>query len=119
MQGLTSVQARVWHSTAALISQLGRSPTVREVASAADLSPSATYCNLVRLKARGWINWTEGRECTIRLTPRAPEAFHLPDALKARLEALCAQTGDDPLNVICDAIALHIDQAEAEFPLSQ
>jgi DNA-binding MarR family transcriptional regulator len=92
---------------------------VREIAAACEYSTGNVHQALKSLKARGWITWTEGRERTIRLTPRAPEAFHLPDALKARLESHCTQTGDDPYAVICDAIALHIDQAETEFPVSQ
>jgi SOS-response transcriptional repressor LexA len=92
---------------------------VREIAAACEFSPSATQNALDHLKARGWIAWTEGKSRTIRLTPRAPDAFHLPDSIKARLEAHCARTGDDPFAVICDAIDLHIDQAESEFPLSQ
>lgn len=115
MTGLTAIQARIWHVTAALILELGRTPTMREIAAAAELSLSATYRHLKGLKERGWIVWTEGRECTLALTPRAPDAFHLPDALKARLERHCAQTGDDPFAVICDAIELHIDAAEAQL----
>mgnify|MGYP007100082422 CR=1 FL=1 len=113
MTGLSPHQARVWHATAALIVQSGGSPTVREIAAACEFSLSATQGALEHLKLRGWITWTGGRSRTIRLTPRAPDAFHLPDNIKARLEAHCAATGDDPFAVICDAIVLHLDQADS------
>lgn len=119
MTGLTPYQARVWHATAALIVQGGGSPTVREIAAACEYSTGNVHQALKSLKLRGWLTWTQGRERTIRLTPRAPDAFHLPDNIKARLEAHCARTGDDPFAVICDAIDLHIDQAESEFSISQ
>lgn len=118
MTGLSPHQARVWHATAALILQMGGSPTVREIAAACEFSVSATQLALDRLKERGWITWTEGRSRTIRLTPRAPDAFHLPDSIKARLEAHCAQSGDDPFAVICDAVVLHLDLAEISVPVA-
>lgn len=113
MTGLTPFQLRVWHTTAALIVQTGGAPTLREIAAASELSLGAVTRALDELKERGWLTWTEKHSRTIRLTPRAPDAFHLPENIKARLEAHCAESGDDPFAVICDAIVLHLDLAES------
>ena len=113
--GLTPRQLETYQAISALMIDLGRAPSVREVGKALGLAThSAAHGLMVQLRERGWVTWTDGRECTLRLTPRAPDAFRLPDAVKARLEAHCAETGDTPESVIADAISLHLDDADRD-----
>lgn len=43
-------------------------PTVREVAAAADVAPSAVHRTLRQLRALGRVEWQEGKVRTLRLT---------------------------------------------------
>lgn len=118
--GLTPAQQAGYRALIALMGELGRAPTIRELqARMGQKSLTGPHRLLRQLQDRGWINWTKGKNQTIRLTPRAPEALVLPERLKARLESLCAATGDDPYDVVCDAIALHLDEAECQLPAKE
>ena len=113
--GLTQRQAACLASIRTYIAAHGRSPTYAEIAAALGGGSKSTVTRLLRaLKQRGRIDFTRcaSRSITLRADPACDggwSGWGLPADLQARLDALCAQTGDDPASVIADAVALHID----------
>ena len=111
--GLTRRQADCLAAIKAHIAERGISPSYHEIAAALGVRSLSTVNRLLRaLKQRGHINFipTAARSITLR---RPDAAQPLPASLQARLDALCAQTGDDPVSIIHDAVDLFLDQYEA------
>jgi SOS-response transcriptional repressor LexA len=90
-------------------------PTSREIARIMGLkSPGRVHHLLVALQERGWITFLPCKPRSIALVPRpVPEAFFkLPPDVEAKLLKHCCATGEDPADVLTDAVALFLDEAE-------
>ena len=87
-----------------------QSPTSRELAKAMGISCHSQVHHILKaLQERGWINFISRlpRSITI-VTP----SYSLPPALDAQIRAYAAENGDDPADVVADAVALFFDKDE-------
>lgn len=69
------------------------------------------------LQERGWITFIPGRAHSITVLDKANPrtgGYTLPLALDAQLRRYCTDTREDPEDVVADAVALLLDQAEGD-----
>ncbi|MET4199100.1 hypothetical protein [Bradyrhizobium sp. LA6.12] len=95
-----------------------QTPTRRELAKMLGLKSPGRVVELLRgLQERGWITFLPRRARSITLlaepTPRTG-GYELPLALDAALRRYCAGTGEKPEDVVADAVALLLDEAEGQ-----
>ena len=116
MMGLTRRQADCLAAIKSHIAERGSSPSYSKIAAALGVRSLSTVNRLLRaLKQRGHIDFIPraARSIALRAAGEKQSTAALPAALQARLDALCAETGDVPASVIADAVDLFLDQYEA------
>lgn len=67
------------------------------------------------LQERGWITFLPGRARSITVLDKAiprTGGYDLPLALDAQLRRYCTSTNEKPEDVVADAVALLLDEAE-------
>jgi SOS-response transcriptional repressor LexA len=111
---LTGRQRDCFNAIERHIALFGHSPTSRELAKVMGLKYHASVHNiLVALQERGWISFIPRKNRSITIVPSPAEpGYVLPAALDAKLRAHCAATGEDPADVVADAVTLFFDEAE-------
>lgn len=69
---------------------------------------------LMALQARGWITFKPRLQRSIAIVPGAGDycGYVLPSRVEAALRAHCNETGENPTDVVADAVALFVDEAE-------
>ena len=68
MKDLTDKQKECLIIINLFIKHKGYSPTIREIAKQMGLnSPATVYCHMKELKRKGYIDWIEGQNRTIRI----------------------------------------------------
>jgi SOS-response transcriptional repressor LexA len=91
------------------------SPSIEDLRTRIGLSSKGRVTVIVQaLKDRGYIRFKPRLSRTITLEPRPPG--ELPPHIEAKLRRYCASTGDDPGDVVADAVTLFLDQMEADPP---
>lgn len=95
-----------------------QTPSRRELANMLGLKSPGRVVELLRgLQERGWITFLPRRARSITLlsepTPRTG-GYELPLALDAALRRYCTGTGEKPEDVVADAVALLLDEAEGQ-----
>jgi SOS-response transcriptional repressor LexA len=112
--GLTAAQRTCFNAIERHIALFGLSPTSRELAKVMGLKSHASVYNvLVALRERGWITFLPRKNRSITIVPDAASAgYVLPAELDAMLRTHCAATGENPADVVADAVALFFDEAE-------
>jgi SOS-response transcriptional repressor LexA len=111
---LTERQAECFRTVERLIAA-GQSPTSREIAKAMGISsPGRVHVLLVALQERGWITFIPKKQRSITIVPGFPaaDALTLPADIEERLRTHCAATGENPSDVLADAVTLFFDDAE-------
>ena len=69
------------------------------------------------LQERGWITFIPGRARSITVLEKASPrtgGYDLGLALDAKLRRYCTDSGEKPEDVVADAVALFLDQAEGQ-----
>lgn len=97
------------------IALFGHSPTSRELAKfMGQKHHGSVYSLLVALQERGWITFIprKKRSITIVPPPQPSPGYVLPAAIDAKLRAHCTATGEEPADVLADAVTLFFDEAE-------
>jgi SOS-response transcriptional repressor LexA len=111
--GLTAKQARVLGFIAERLDAGGPAPSLSEIARATGLKRRhQAHAIVCALKARGYVDWIPNTPRSLRLLPAIPDSPRLPEETGRALAAHCACTGDEPADVIADAVALHLDELE-------
>ena len=81
-------------------------------------SKSAAYRLVGELKQRGYVTTALGKERSLEIVAHpathGSRAFVLPSSVQATLDAHCRMTGEHPDSIVADAVALFLDQAEAD-----
>lgn len=116
--GLTTVQRQVLEGIESHIAQHRQSPSYREIANMFGFKSTGRVTEVLRgLQERGWITFIPGRAHSITVlekpSPRTG-GYDLGLALDAALRRYCTDTGEKPEDVVADAVALFLDQAEHE-----
>lgn len=114
--GLTERQKETFDAIVAFQQTHGRAPSVRELAGAIGGAISVTQWLINQLRDRGHITRIAGRRCSIVVVddPHAPQSS-LPPRTQALLDAYCRLHGEEPQAVIADAVAIFLDQREADI----
>lgn len=115
--GLTPNTIVVLDAIIGLTTQLGRSPTYKEIAAEVGLkSKGAVVARVARLKSKGYVTYTPRQAYSIRVLEdgAVPAAPRLARQLQAKLDAYCHLYNEAPDAVIADAVALFIDQRERD-----
>lgn len=90
-------------------------PSYEEIRRAFGLaSKGQVQARLICLRERGHVTWLRHKPRSLRLVGPQSPVDALPKALRERLDAFCALTGDDPAGVIADAVLLHLDACEEQ-----
>lgn len=119
--GLTKRQDETLRFLFAYQMQHGTAPTFAEIATAiGSKSKSRISEILIALEERRYIRRLRDRPRAIEIliepdlsVPVSAESLPLP--LQERLAAFCARHGENPANVLYDAILIHIDTLEARL----
>lgn len=84
MEPLTTAQQELYDWLVQYIQQNHHSPSIRQMMNAMGLkSPAPVQSRLEHLKAKGYIEWTEGRARTIRLTQAGSPGVPIRGAIAA------------------------------------
>jgi repressor LexA len=84
MEPLTEAQQELYDWLVGYIRQNQHSPSIRQMMRAMNLkSPAPVQSRLEHLKTKGYINWTEGRARTIRLTQANSPGVPIKGAIAA------------------------------------
>ena len=84
MQPLTEAQQELYDWLVGYIREYQHSPSIRQMMKAMDLkSPAPVQSRLEHLKAKGYIDWNEGRARTIRLTQASSPGVPIMGAIAA------------------------------------
>ena len=76
MENLTPVQKELYDWLVEYISTNKHSPSIREMMRAMNLrSPAPIQSRLERMRAKGYIDWTEGQARTIKIIDRQPQGL--------------------------------------------
>ncbi|MGO3934731.1 LexA family protein [Rhodopseudomonas pseudopalustris] len=103
--GLTPRMRDCLAAIEAYIAEQKCSPSIEDLRIQLGLSSKGRVSVIVQaLQQRGHISFQPRLSRTITLTPRAPGK--LPDDIEAKLRRYCASTGDDPGDVVVDAVVL-------------
>lgn len=113
--GLTSRERECLDVIQAHIARYRSSPSYDDIAIGLGLSSKSSIHRLVTgLEKRGHIVRQFGSKRSIALVaaPAAPlPGYTLPSTVEVALRAHCRKSGDDPADVIVDAVALFLDDA--------
>ncbi|WP_420132631.1 LexA family protein [Rhodopseudomonas sp.] len=91
------------------------SPSIEDLRTSLGLSSKGRVSVIVQaLQERGYVRFKPRLSRTIVLTPKTPG--ELPPHIDAKLRRYCASTGDDPADVMIDAVTLFLDQMESDPP---
>lgn len=116
--GLTTVQREVLEGIERHIAQHRQPPSYREIAKMFDFKSTGRVTEILRgLQERGWLTFIPGRAHSITVldkpSPRTG-GYELPLALDAALRRYCTGTGEKPEDVVADAVALLLDEADGQ-----
>jgi SOS-response transcriptional repressor LexA len=114
--GLTAKQRDAFDFIARTIAQHGVPPSLSEIRDHLGCrSKSWVHTLLAALKERGCIDFLPNRARSITLLKQdaaTAATSVLPPRLRAALAAFCVRHGEDPVSVVADAVALHLDGLE-------
>lgn len=115
--GLTPRMLDCLNAIKAHIARYGAAPAYTDLMVALDVRSKGTINRLVyALQARGWIIFREGLNRTIAIVPDAvTRPYTLPAEVEAKLLRHCCATNEDPADVLADAVALFLDEAEGSI----
>jgi len=114
MMGTTGRQQDAFAFIERYISRHRKSPSLREIADELGLkSPGRVQSILCNLKDRGLVDWMPRRARSIVITPTSMQ-FTLSIFLEEKLRRYCMAHGEVASAVVADAVALHLDQMEAQ-----
>lgn len=118
MMGLTKRQSSAFDFIVAYIAEHKISPSLDEIQRhLGDKSKSSASRLVHAMKDRGVIGFNprQARSITVlkHSIPAEPPLV-LPPTIKADLDAFCRERGEDPLSVIADAVALHLDSFQVQ-----
>ncbi|MBR0962215.1 LexA family protein [Bradyrhizobium japonicum] len=116
--GLTRAQRKCLEIIKSHIKQFGQAPSYREIATMFGFKSTGRVTELLHaLQERGWITFLPNRAHSITVlekpTPRTG-GYQLPLALDAALRRYCTEHGEKPEDVVADAVALFLDEAEGQ-----
>ena len=116
--GLTRAQRKCLEIIKSHIEQFGQAPSYREIAKMFGFKSTGRVTMLLNgLRERGWITFLPNRAHSItvleKATPRTG-GYELPLALDAQLRRYCADNNEKPEDVVADAVALLLDEAEGQ-----
>lgn len=115
--GLTPSQRNCFDAIERHITLHRCAPTYEELRRVLGLSSKGPVAQLIaQLKERGYVTTLPYKERSIEIVtpPQDGPAWALPPAIDALLRAHCTRTGDKPEDIIADAVALFLDQTEAD-----
>lgn len=111
--GLTPRQRDCFEAIMAHIALHRCSPSYRELRIAMGLKTSGRINELLSaLQERGWIAFQPRKQRSIAVLPGTAPAYTLPPNIEAALRNHCQLTGDNPADVVADAVVLFFDEAE-------
>lgn len=116
--GLTKAQRECLEAIKSHIAQFKQPPSYREIAKMFNFKSTGRVTELLRsLQERGWITFLPNRARSITVLEKASPrtgGYELPLALDAALRRYCTGTGEKPEDVVADAVALLLDEAEGQ-----
>ncbi|UPJ65266.1 hypothetical protein [Bradyrhizobium sp. 191] len=116
--GLTTAQREFLEAIEGHIAQHRQPPSYREIAKMFGFKSTGRVTEVLRaLQERGWITFLPGRARSITVLDKASPrtgGYELPLALDAALRRYCTGTGEKPEDVVVDAVALLLDEAEGQ-----
>jgi SOS-response transcriptional repressor LexA len=116
--GLTGRQRDCFEAIVLHIAVFRQPPTIRELAKAMGLVSKGRIHNLlVGLQERGWITFIPKRARTIAIVTEAP-SYKLPPDVEAALLKHCCATGENPADVLADAVTMLLDDVEGDEDLA-
>lgn len=114
MMGTTNRQQDAFAFIERYIVANGISPSFDDIATAiGSKSKGHVHTLLTGLKARGLIDWRHNKKRSITITADCQQ-FTLPSDLDTKLRRYCMAHGEVASAVVADAVALHLDQMEAQ-----
>lgn len=116
--GLTTAQRDCLEAIERHIEQFKQPPSYREIAKMFGFKSTGRVTELLRsLQERGWITFLPNRARSITVLDKPSSrtgGYELPLALDAKLRRYCAETRENPEDVVADAVALLLDEAEGQ-----
>ncbi len=110
--GLTPRQRDCFEAIRGYIERHGQSPSYDDLVAALNVSSRGNIVRLVyALRDRGWISFLTCTRRSIAIV-QDPPAYALPPQVEAKLLAHCCATGENPNDVLADAVTLFFDEAE-------
>ncbi len=112
--GLTARQRDCFDIIESHIATFKHPPSMQEIADMMNFKSKGRVVELLRaLEERGWIRITRRRARAIAIIPDVVlGGYLLPPAVDAKLRTHCAATGENPADVLADAVTLFFDEAE-------
>lgn len=108
MMGVTGRQKDVLDFVTSYIDNNGKSPSLTDIMEGAGIRTKArVHAILTALKDRGRITWLPHRARTLSVV--VDRTYELPPAVHDKLQRFCAAHGELPVDVLTDAVTLHID----------
>jgi len=117
-EGLTPRQLTAFRFIQTHIATHGTAPTYMQIALALGVKSKGVVKHLVdALRDKGWITFRPHINNSIAILPAPAFAVQrprwlLPPDVEAKLLRHCCATNEDPADVISDAVALFLDEAE-------
>ncbi|MBW7968152.1 hypothetical protein [Bradyrhizobium sp. BR 10289] len=116
--GLTTAQREILEGIERHIAQHNQPPSYREIAKMFGFKSTGRVTEVLRaLQERGWVTFIPGRARSITVLEKASPrtgGYQLPLALDAALRRYCTSTGETPQDVVADAVALFLDEADGQ-----
>lgn len=117
--GLTARERDCLNAIEGYVMRHARAPSLTDLGALLGLSSKSGVYRLVEgLEQRGWVRKLPNRARSIEIVSQpvsaGSRAFILPQSVQATLDAHCRLIGEHPDNVVADAVALFLDQAEAD-----
>lgn len=107
--GLTHRQHQCFMAADAYIREHKCSPSMEDLRVALNLSSRGYVVRLVAaLQERGYVTVMPNKGRSLAIVRDEPQ-YELPPAIEDALRAHCKATGDDPADVVADAVSLHLD----------